>query len=119
MSFASILIYASAAAAITFFAYRFLYGTDTPHIKGLPEIPGLPLFGSLIELGEHHALVAQRWAKKYGPVFQVRMGSRVSAPSIPSNVSLAKRQLLMRPRELFLPTALIPSGICGLPTSLL
>ena len=74
----ALAIYVAAVAAISFFAYRFLYGTDTPHIKGLPEIPGLPLFGSLFELGEHHALVAQRWAKKYGPVFQVRMGNRVS-----------------------------------------
>ncbi|KAF2019014.1 cytochrome P450 phenylacetate hydroxylase-like protein [Aaosphaeria arxii CBS 175.79] len=64
------------AVIITFFAYKFLYGTDTPKIKGLPEIPGLPLFGSLLELGENHALVAQKWAKKYGPVFQVRMGNR-------------------------------------------
>lgn len=87
MSFASLIIYAAAAAAISFFAYRFLYGTDTPLIKGLPEIPGLPLFGSLIELGENHALVAQQWAKKYGPVFQVRMGTRVSAPGSISKVS--------------------------------
>ncbi|KAF2691001.1 cytochrome P450 phenylacetate hydroxylase-like protein [Lentithecium fluviatile CBS 122367] len=72
----SIAIYAAAAAVLSFFAYRFLYGTDTPHIKGLPEVPGLPLFGSLFELGSDHAIVAQRWAKKYGPVFQVRMGNR-------------------------------------------
>lgn len=47
-----------------------------PKIKGIPEIPGLPLLGSLVELGENHALVAQKWAKKYGPVFQVRMGNK-------------------------------------------
>jgi phenylacetate 2-hydroxylase len=73
----TLVIYAAAAVVICFFAYRFLYGTDTPHIKGIPEIPGLPLFGSLFELGIDHAKVAQRWAKKYGPVFQVRMGNRV------------------------------------------
>jgi phenylacetate 2-hydroxylase len=77
----SLAIYVIAAAAISFFAYRFLYGTDTPHIKGLPEVPGLPLFGSLFELGEHHALVAQRWAKKHGPVFQARLGNKVSVAS--------------------------------------
>jgi len=69
-------IIAAAVAVIVYFSYRFLYGTDTPHIKGLPEIPGLPLFGSLFELGTNHAKVAQGWAKKYGPVFQVRMGNR-------------------------------------------
>ncbi|PSN73041.1 phenylacetate hydroxylase [Corynespora cassiicola Philippines] len=69
-------IYIAGAAVVSFFLYKLLYGTDTPRIKGIPEIPGLPLFGSLLELGENHAKVAQGWAKKYGPVFQVRMGNR-------------------------------------------
>ncbi|KAF2740022.1 phenylacetate hydroxylase [Polyplosphaeria fusca] len=66
----------AAALVVTYIVYRFLYGTETPKIKGIPEIPGLPLFGSLIELGTNHAKVAQEWAKKYGPVFQVRMGNK-------------------------------------------
>ncbi len=70
-------IYLVGGIVLSFFLYKFLYGTDTPHIKGLPEIPGLPLFGSLYELGTNHAKVTQQWAKKYGPVFQVRMGNRV------------------------------------------
>jgi phenylacetate 2-hydroxylase len=74
----TIPIYIAGVAVLGFFLYQFLYGTDTPHIKGLPEVPGLPLFGSLYELGTNHAKVAQGWAKKYGPVFQVRMGNRVS-----------------------------------------
>lgn len=76
----------AAAAVLLYLVYRFLYGTDTPHIKGLPEVPGLPLFGSLFELGTNHAKVAQGWAEKYGPVFQVRLGNRVSisCPSKPS-----------------------------------
>ena len=73
----TIPIYVAGAAVLCFFLYRVLYGTDTPRIEGIPEIPGLPLFGSLLELGTDHAKVAQRWAKKYGPVFQVRMGNRV------------------------------------------
>lgn len=56
--------------------YQYVYKTDTPKIKGLPEIPGWPLFGSLFELGEYHAKVAQKWSEKYGPVFQVRLGNR-------------------------------------------
>jgi len=66
----------AAALVITYFAHRVLFGTDKPKIKGLPEIPGLPLFGSLYELGTNHAKVAQGWAKKYGPVFQVRLGNK-------------------------------------------
>lgn len=57
--------------------YRYLNQTDTPKIKGLAEIPGVPIFGNLIQLGENHARVAAKWAKQYGPVFQVRMGNRV------------------------------------------
>lgn len=56
---------------------RYLNRTDVPRIKGLPEIPGVPVFGNLLQLGTDHATVAQQWAKKYGPVFQVRMGNKV------------------------------------------
>jgi phenylacetate 2-hydroxylase len=66
-----------AAIAVVFFAIRYLNRTDVPKIKNLPEIPGVPIFGNLLQLGTEHAKVAGAWAKKYGPVFQVRMGNRV------------------------------------------
>ena len=53
----SIQIYIAGAVVVGIFLYRFMYGTDTPHIKGLPEVPGLPVFGSLYELGTNHAKV--------------------------------------------------------------
>lgn len=62
--------------AILFALIKFLDGTDIPTIKGLPEIAGYPIFGNLIQLGTNHAKVAQEWSKKYGPVFQVRLGNR-------------------------------------------
>lgn len=62
--------------AVIFAAIQIMNRTDIPKIKGLPEIPGYPIFGNLTQLGENHAKVAQEWAKKYGPVFQVRMGNR-------------------------------------------
>lgn len=68
---------AIAVVAAVYFLIRYLNRTDIPKIKGLPEIPGVPLFGNLLQLGEKHAIVAGKWAKKYGPVFQVRMGNRV------------------------------------------
>lgn len=74
----TIPIYAAGIAVLGYFLWRLFYGTDKPHIKGLPEVPGLPLVGSLYELGTNHPKVAQQWAKKYGPVFQVRMGNKVS-----------------------------------------
>jgi phenylacetate 2-hydroxylase len=70
-------IIVAAALVITYFAHRILFGTDIPKIKGIPEIPGQPLFGSLLELGNSHAKVAKGWAEKYGPVFQVRLGNKV------------------------------------------
>jgi phenylacetate 2-hydroxylase len=62
--------------AVLFTAVKLLDRTDIPKIKGLPEIPGLPIVGSLYGLGDNHAKKAAEWSKKYGPVFQVRMGNR-------------------------------------------
>lgn len=63
--------------ALGYFLIRYLNSTDQPKIKGLPEIPGVPLFGNLLQLGQDHARVTAAWAKKYGwPVFQTRLGNR-------------------------------------------
>ena len=70
--------FAFAVITIVYFIIRYLNRTDVPKIKGIPEIPGIPLFGNLLQLGDQHATVAGNWAKKYGPVFQVRMGNKVS-----------------------------------------
>ncbi|RLL93249.1 hypothetical protein CFD26_100478 [Aspergillus turcosus] len=67
---------AIAVLAAVYFLIRYLNRTDIPKIKNLPEIPGVPLFGNLLQLGDQHATVAAKWAKKYGPVFQVRMGNK-------------------------------------------
>ena len=54
---------------------RYLNHTDTPKIKNLPEIPGVPLFGNLLQLGQDHAKVTAKWAKQYGwPVFSDATG---------------------------------------------
>jgi phenylacetate 2-hydroxylase len=66
-----------ALIAAIFFIIRYLNRTDTPKVKNLPEIPGIPLFGNLLQFGSNHAKVAGELAKKYGPVFQVRLGNRV------------------------------------------
>src|ERR1700730_9981038 len=67
---------AFAILAIGYFIIKYLNHTDHPKVKNLPEIPGVPLFGNLLQFGEHHAKVAARLAKKYGPVFQVGLGNR-------------------------------------------
>ncbi|KAJ6147152.1 phenylacetate hydroxylase pahA-Penicillium chrysogenum [Penicillium chrysogenum] len=67
---------AVAVITVAYFVIRYFNRTDIPKIKGLPEIPGIPIFGNLLQLGDQHATVTGKWAKKFGPVFQVRMGNK-------------------------------------------
>jgi phenylacetate 2-hydroxylase len=66
-----------AILAICYTIFKYLNSCDIAKIKGLPEVPGVPLFGNLLQLGDQHAKVAGSWVKKYGPVFQVRLGNKV------------------------------------------
>ena len=66
-----------AAVAAIIFLVKLSESTDIPKIKNLPAIPGVPIFGNLFQLGTDHARVAGKWAKKYGPVFQTRLGTKV------------------------------------------
>jgi phenylacetate 2-hydroxylase len=108
------IIPVAGALVVFFFIYRWLYATDTPKIEGIPEIPGLPLFGSLFELGTNHAKVAQGWAKKYGPVFQVRMGNRVSTSSANFGITLHANIMTSGSSS---PIPLTRSDTCGSPTN--
>ncbi|CAM1510671.1 Fc.00g010060.m01.CDS01 [Cosmosporella sp. VM-42] len=72
----SFLLPGIALVAAIYLIIRFLNSTDTPKIKGIPEIPGSPIVGNLAQLGTDHARVAQKWAAEYGPVFQARLGNR-------------------------------------------
>ncbi|KAK4940469.1 hypothetical protein LTR10_019453 [Elasticomyces elasticus] len=54
----------------------FVDRTDVPHIKSLPSVPGLPMFGSLLQLGNSHPVAYQKLARRYGPVYQVRLGNK-------------------------------------------
>lgn len=65
-----------AIVAVIYYLTKFLSRTDIPKIKNLPELPGIPIFGSLFLLGKYHARNCAKLADKYGPVFQVRLGNR-------------------------------------------
>lgn len=71
-----------AVIAAVYILIKLLSKTDTPKIKGLPEVPGFPIFGSLLKFGSDHATAAFELSKKYGPVFQVKLGNRVSISSL-------------------------------------
>ncbi|EME49240.1 hypothetical protein DOTSEDRAFT_68119 [Dothistroma septosporum NZE10] len=62
--------------AVVYTAIKLIDKTDVPKIKNLPEVPGVPILGNLAQLGDNHAVNAQKMAKKHGPVFQVRLGNR-------------------------------------------
>lgn len=68
---------AIAVIAVVYFLIKYFNRTDIPKIKNLPEVPGVPIFGNLLQLGDEHARKAREWVKKYGDVFQVRLGNRV------------------------------------------
>ncbi|KAH6985136.1 cytochrome P450 phenylacetate 2-hydroxylase [Ilyonectria destructans] len=63
-------------ASVVVVAIKLANQTDIPKIKGLPELPGVPMFGSLFLLGKHHARNCARLSKTYGAVFQARLGNR-------------------------------------------
>ncbi|KAI9690693.1 MAG: hypothetical protein M1820_009897 [Bogoriella megaspora] len=69
-------VFGIAIISFVYFLVRYFNSTDTPKIKNLPEIPGWPIFGSLWQLGNKHAVVARKWAQKYGPVYQAHLGNR-------------------------------------------
>ena len=68
----SYLIVAFVMSLAALILMQLLFETEHPKIKGIPEIPGWPIVGNLLQLGSDHAAVCMEWAKKYGPVFQVR-----------------------------------------------
>ncbi|KXJ89030.1 cytochrome P450 CYP504A6 [Microdochium bolleyi] len=70
------LVLVPAVGVVIWAALKLVSATDAPKIKGLPEIPGVPIFGNLFQLGTDHARVTQKLAEKYGPVFQTRLGSK-------------------------------------------
>lgn len=52
--------------------------SDLPFIRGLPNAPGVPIFGNLIQLGQEHPRKLAELSRKHGPVFQFRLGNKVS-----------------------------------------
>jgi phenylacetate 2-hydroxylase len=57
--------------------YIWSSSTDIPSIKGIPEVPGaVPIFGHLLNLGDDHASVCEKWWRQYRQsVFQIKLGN--------------------------------------------
>lgn len=73
-------VFGFALLSFVFLLIKYFNRTDTPKIKNLPEVPGIPLFGNLLQFGSSHAKVAAELSKRHGPVFQVRLGNKVIYP---------------------------------------
>ncbi|KAH9821459.1 Phenylacetate 2-hydroxylase [Teratosphaeria destructans] len=75
---ASVWLLGSALAIVLLYGiYMITTATDIPRIKGIFEIPGaLPIVGHLLELGDDHATVCEKWWRQYKKsIFQVRLGN--------------------------------------------
>jgi hypothetical protein len=79
----------------------FLDQTDVPFIRNLPAVPGIPIFGNLWQLGNEHPKRLAELSRKYGPVFQIRLGNRVSHPSVRSFFFFFKKIISMVRLSLF------------------
>lgn len=87
-------------ASVITLVIRWANRTDIPKIKNLPELPGVPVFGSLLLLGKHHARNCARLAQTYGDVFQVRLGNRVSLIILKGVLSLKLARIEVHLRQL-------------------
>jgi len=74
----SLQVIAFALVVAIFVIIKLLSRTDTEKIEGIPEIPGVPVFGNLLQFGSDHAKVAEQLSRRWGPVFQVKFGIKVS-----------------------------------------
>ncbi|KAK0327619.1 hypothetical protein LTR91_002818 [Friedmanniomyces endolithicus] len=73
ISLPAIVLFATLLYAI----YVLLTLSDKPKIRGIYEIPNaLPIVGHLLQLGDDHATVCEKWWRKYKrDVFQIRLGN--------------------------------------------
>ena len=64
-------------ATLLYAIYVLLTLTDKPKIRGIYEVPSaLPIVGHLLQLGDDHATVCEKWWRKYKhDVFQIRLGN--------------------------------------------
>lgn len=78
MSVSSTLVWLVLLSALLGLALWLFDRTDIPHIKGLASVRGFPVLGSLMYLGTEHPHKLAELSESYGPVFQIRLGNKVS-----------------------------------------
>lgn len=64
--------------SLSFWIYKYAFGTDITKLAGIPELPGArPFYGHLKVLGNDHATEFQRFGQKESAgVVQAKLGNR-------------------------------------------
>ncbi|KAI3761177.1 hypothetical protein L1987_51588 [Smallanthus sonchifolius] len=70
-------------------------GGNRNHLPSIPEVPGVPLFGNLLQLTEKKPYKTfSKWAETYGPIYSIKTGA-TSMVVVNSN-DLAKEAFVTR-----------------------
>ncbi|XP_076927030.1 ent-kaurene oxidase-like isoform X2 [Bidens hawaiensis] len=76
-------------------SYASDHSGQSNHLPRVPEVPGLPLLGNLLQLKEKKPYMTfTRWAETYGPVYSIRTGA-ISLVVVSSN-EVAKEVFVSR-----------------------
>ncbi|KAI1073893.1 cytochrome P450 [Whalleya microplaca] len=79
MSIIAVLLIIGAKSFFMLFEYDKSpwFRTQKPsHRFTIPQVPSLPILGSLIQIGHDHVRNLRAWAQEYGPIFFIRLGNR-------------------------------------------
>lgn len=63
---------------LAYFLYNAAYGTDIPHIRGIPEPSGaVPFYGHIKAMGDDHPSALENWSVRNAwPLLQAKLGNR-------------------------------------------
>ncbi|KAI3821103.1 hypothetical protein L1987_08660 [Smallanthus sonchifolius] len=76
-------------------SYAFNHNRQPNNLPRVPEVPGVPLFGNLLQLKEKKPYMTfTKWAETYGPIYSIRTGS--TSMVVVSSNEIAKEAFVTR-----------------------
>ncbi|KAM0019208.1 putative ent-kaurene monooxygenase [Helianthus debilis subsp. tardiflorus] len=83
------------AVAISFWFLRSYTRGESNRLPRVPEVPGLPLLGNLLQLKEKKPYMTfTRWAETYGPIYSIKTGA--TSMVVVSSNEIAKEAFVTR-----------------------
>ncbi|XP_031279374.1 ent-kaurene oxidase, chloroplastic [Pistacia vera] len=74
---------------------KFTRKMESINLPSVPEIPGLPVIGNLLQLKEKKPhMTFTKWAEKYGPIYSIRTGA--STVIVLNSADVAKEAMVTR-----------------------